>query len=163
MDCRPWDSSVHGIVQVRILEWVACALLQGVFPTGRWNPHVLPLLHWQVGSLPLETPGKPLNNESVQFSCSVVSDSLRPHELQHIRPPCPSPTLESTQTHVHRVGDAIHPSHPLSSPYYHVKQKVNNGEMFKCTGNQKMTSVTAPGQMRLFISLTFSQDNPLYS
>jgi len=30
---------------------------------------------------------------SVQFSCSVVSDSLRPHELQHARPPCPSPTL----------------------------------------------------------------------
>ena len=29
---------------------------------------------------------------SVQFSCSVVSDSLRPHGLQHARPPCPSPT-----------------------------------------------------------------------
>ena len=28
----------------------------------------------------------------VQFSCSVLSDSLRPHELQHARPPCPSPT-----------------------------------------------------------------------
>ena len=27
---------------------------------------------------------------SVQFSCSVVSDSLRPHESQHARPPCPS-------------------------------------------------------------------------
>ena len=30
--------------------------------------------------------------DSVQFSCSVMSDSLRPHELQHARPPCPSPT-----------------------------------------------------------------------
>ena len=29
---------------------------------------------------------------SIQFSCSVVSDSLRPHEVQHARPPCPSPT-----------------------------------------------------------------------
>ena len=29
---------------------------------------------------------------SVQFSCLVMSDSLRPHELQHTRPPCPSPT-----------------------------------------------------------------------
>ena len=27
-----------------------------------------------------------------QFSCSVVCDSLQPHELQHTRPPCPSPT-----------------------------------------------------------------------
>ena len=30
-------------------------------------------------------------NSSAQFSCSVVSDSLRPHGLQHARPPCPSP------------------------------------------------------------------------
>ena len=29
---------------------------------------------------------------SVQFSRSVMSDSLRPHERQHARPPCPSPT-----------------------------------------------------------------------
>ena len=29
---------------------------------------------------------------SVQFSCSVMSDSLRPHVPQHARPPCPSPT-----------------------------------------------------------------------
>ena len=33
-----------------------------------------------------------LNILKVQFSRSVVSDSLRPHELQHARPPCPSPT-----------------------------------------------------------------------
>ena len=109
---------------------------------------------------------------SVQFSRSVVSDSLRPHESQYSRPPCPSststrwvgsfqqvvysfcasvfspvkwrsvqinsvaqsgPTLcnpmnrstpglpvhhqlpEFTQTHVHRVSDAIQPSHSLSS------------------------------------------------
>ena len=32
------------------------------------------------------------NLSSVQFSCSVVSNSLRPHELQHARLPCPSPT-----------------------------------------------------------------------
>ena len=29
---------------------------------------------------------------SIQFSCSVVSNSLQPHELQHARPPCPSST-----------------------------------------------------------------------
>ena len=32
------------------------------------------------------------NWNSVQFSHSVMSDSLQPHELQHARPPCPSPT-----------------------------------------------------------------------
>ena len=51
-----------------------------------------------------------------QFSCSVMSTSLRPHGLQHARLPCPSPTPEPTQTHVHHVGDAIQPSHPLLSP-----------------------------------------------
>ena len=44
---------------------------------------------------------------SVQFSCSVVSNSLWPHELQHTRPPCPSPT------------PGVHSdSHP-SSQWYH--------------------------------------------
>ena len=47
---------------------------------------------------------------SDQISRSVVSDSLRPHESQHARPPCPLPN------HVHRVSDAIQPSHPLLSP-----------------------------------------------
>ena len=53
---------------------------------------------------------------SVWFSRSVVSDSLWPHESQHARPPCPSPTPEFTLTLVHHVSDAIQPSHPLSSP-----------------------------------------------
>ena len=33
-----------------------------------------------------------VQSNSVQFSRSVMSDSLQPHELQHARPPCPSPT-----------------------------------------------------------------------
>ena len=52
---------------------------------------------------------------SLQFSHSVVSDSLQPHEPQHARPPIHHQLPESTQTHVHWVGDAIQPSHPLSS------------------------------------------------
>ena len=38
MDCSP-GSSVHGILQAKILEWVA--LLQGIFPTQGLNPHLL--------------------------------------------------------------------------------------------------------------------------
>ena len=41
--------------------------------------------------VPTNTHSK-LAISSVQFSCSVVSDSLRPHESQHARPPCPSLT-----------------------------------------------------------------------
>ena len=44
-----------------------------------------------------------------------MSDSLRPHGLQHTRPPCPSPTPIVYSTHV-RIGDAIQPYHSLSSP-----------------------------------------------
>ena len=51
-----------------------------------------------------------------QFSRSVVSDSLQPHEPQHARPPCPSPIPGVYQTHFHWVGDAIQPSHLQSSP-----------------------------------------------
>ena len=55
-------------------------------------------------------------SQSFQFSHSVVSDSLRPHGLQHTRPPCPSPTPEVCSNSWNRVSDAIQPSHPLSSP-----------------------------------------------
>ena len=62
----------------------------------------------------------PINSvqfSSVQFSCSVMSDSLRPHELQYARPSLSVTKLpELTQTHVHQVSDAIQPSHPLLSP-----------------------------------------------
>ena len=45
-----------------------------------------------------------------------MSDSLQSHGLQHARPPCPSPTPGVYPNSVHWVGDAIQPSHPLSSP-----------------------------------------------
>ena len=57
-----------------------------------------------------------LNCSSVLFSCSLVSDSLRPHELQHSRLPVHHQLLEFTQTHIHWVSDAIQSSHSLSSP-----------------------------------------------
>ena len=66
-------------------------------------------------TLPTPQPFQLLLRGPVQFSCSVVSDSLRSHGLQLARPPCPSPTpeLTQTQTQVHGVGDAIQPSHPI--------------------------------------------------
>ena len=46
----------------------------------------------------------------------VMSNSLQSLELKHTRLPCPSYLPEFAQTHVHRVRDAIQPSHPLSTP-----------------------------------------------
>ena len=53
---------------------------------------------------------------SVQFSRSVVSDSLWPHNRSTPGLPVQHQLPEFTQTHVHWVSDAIQPSHPLSSP-----------------------------------------------
>jgi len=64
----------------------------------------------------IQNSGSSVHFSSVQFSRSVMSDSLRPHELPHTGPPCHHQLPEFTQTHVHRVSDAIQPSHPLSSP-----------------------------------------------
>ena len=51
-----------------------------------------------------------------QFSCSVVSDSLRPMNRNTPGLHVHHQLLESTQTHVHWVGDVIQPSHPLLCP-----------------------------------------------
>ena len=56
MDCSPPGSSVHGILQARILEWVAIALLQGIFLTQGSNPG---LLHSRQILYHLSYPGKP--------------------------------------------------------------------------------------------------------
>ena len=103
MGCSPPGSSVHGILQVRILEWVAISFSRGIFPTQELNPG----LSYCRGILyHLSNQGSPLSKEyiftqmksswiilsSVQFSHSVVSNSSQPHESQHAKPPCPSPT-----------------------------------------------------------------------
>ena len=60
MDCSPEGSSAHGSLQARILARLAMPSLQGILPTQGSNPHLLSLLHWQAGSLPLAPPGKPI-------------------------------------------------------------------------------------------------------
>ena len=52
MDCSLPASSVHEILQARILEWGCPFLLQGIFLTQESNLHFLHLMHWQEGSSP---------------------------------------------------------------------------------------------------------------
>ena len=63
---------------------------------------------------------------SVQFSHSVVSDSLRPHESQHARPPCPSPppgvhpnSYASSQWCHPAISSSVVPSPPAPNPSQH--------------------------------------------
>ena len=55
MDCSPPGSSIHGILQARVLEWVAILFLQGIYPTQGLN---LGLLHCMQTLLTSEPPGK---------------------------------------------------------------------------------------------------------
>ena len=64
-----------------------------------------------------------ISGSSVQFSCSVMPDSLRPHEPQHARPPCPSSTPGVQPNPSHRwchpaISSSVIPfsSHPQSFP-----------------------------------------------
>ena len=85
MDCSPPGFSIHGDSPGKNTGVDSHALLQEIFPTQGLNPD---LPHCKrMDSLPSEPPGKC----SVQFSHSVMSDSLWSHRLQHARPPCPSP------------------------------------------------------------------------
>ena len=93
----PWTVALHSPLSIRFPSkntGVDCHfLLQGTFPTQGCKLHLLHLLHWQADSLPLIhlEASSYTTFSSVQFSRSVVSDSLQPDEPQHTRPPCPSP------------------------------------------------------------------------
>ena len=109
--CDPVDyslpgSSVHGI-QTRTLEWVAIPFSRGSsWPRDRTWVSCIALLFVPPGKPPVNTKiliiflfffkkrivgwfvNVKLTFSSVQFSRSVVSDSLQPHESQHAKPPC---------------------------------------------------------------------------
>ena len=117
MDCSLPGSSVHGISQVRIQEWVAISFSRGssqprdrnhiscISRIGRWI-----LYHWASREA---LPYISVHFSSVAQSCPTLCDPMNrstPGLPVHHQLP------EFTQTHVHRVSDAIQPSHPLSSP-----------------------------------------------
>ena len=88
MDCSPPGSSVHGILQARIVEWVAMLSSRGSSPP-RDQTRFLCLLHWQACSWPLVPPGKPAAAAAAAKSPSVMSNFVRPHRQQPTRLPCP--------------------------------------------------------------------------
>ena len=77
VDCSPPGSSVHGILQGRILEWVSISFSQGIFLTQGLN---LCLLHWQADSLPLNHLESPFYivkvNVLVAQSCLTLCNPL---------------------------------------------------------------------------------------
>ena len=102
MDCSPPDSSVHGILQARILEWIAMpSCRESSQPRDRTvylrcKMCLFHLLHWQVGSLSLAPPSSPLYcvGTTKSLSGSLFSSGRCP-SAWHSRPPWSSSSLTS--------------------------------------------------------------------
>ena len=74
----------------------------------------------------------------VLFSCSVMSDSLQPHGLQHVRLPCPSPSIGACSNLCPSSGDVIQPSPMLSPspPTFNLSQHLGLMSQFFVSGGQ---------------------------
>ena len=79
LDCSPPGSPVLGCSPGKTTGVSCHALLQRIFLTQRLNPHLLHLLHRQVGSLPLAPPGKPPSyNTPKILQCLAMLLSIHP-------------------------------------------------------------------------------------
>ena len=110
--CLP-GFSVHGVFQTRLLEWLSFPP-PGDLPDPRIKS-LSSLPPTKVDSLSTESSGNSVS--SVQFSHSIMSDSLWPLGLQHGRPPCPSSTPGAYSNSCPLSWWChIQPSHLLLSP-----------------------------------------------
>ena len=89
MDCSVPGSSVHGVSQAKILEWVAIPFSKGS-SAPRDQTRVSCLSRWQVGSLPLVPPGKRIDWH--------FTEEILPHMPQCRCPCCPPVTADICQT-----------------------------------------------------------------
>ena len=105
-----------------------------------------------------------INIQSVQFSRSVVSDSLQPMDCSTPGLPVHCQLLEFTQTHVLWVGNAIQPSHPLLSPSPQAFKLSQHQGLFKWVSSSRQVanywsfsfSISPSNQYSGFISLGFT-------
>ena len=129
-----WSNSAEGF-----LDLPGPAFSQPLLLTPNYGTHTIcqmSMLSCPVRKMKPQTSARSLPSvqfSSVQFTCSVVSDSLRPHESQHSTPGLPvhHHLPEFTQTHVHRVSDAIQPSHPRLSPSPPVRNPSQHQRFFQ--------------------------------
>ena len=109
-------SSVRGILQARILEWVAISFSkESSQPRDQICIPMSPALasRFFTNSTTWETIHPSVQFSSLAQSCPTLCDPMN-HNTPGL--PVHHQLPEFTQTHVHRVGGAIQPSHPLSSP-----------------------------------------------
>ena len=83
IDCSPLGFYVHGIVQARILDWVAISFSRESSQHRDKTCISLHLLHWQAGSLPLMPPGKPSAHSVVKTKSSMIHKVLPDTHMAH--------------------------------------------------------------------------------
>jgi len=108
-DCSPPGSSVHGILQARILEWIAISFSRGP-SQPRDQTHVsYVLLHWQVGSLPLVPPGKVVRWRSCLQNGSRALRNVASALVNSLTSDCfPSCSLNSKYTgHIYSLSNHL--------------------------------------------------------
>ena len=97
MDREAWLATTHGVAKsrTRLSDWAelnwslagaASETCYAFICIIFWTKFILLKYSW------IKTASFSLQLSSIQFSSSVMCDSLRPHESQHTRPPFPSPT-----------------------------------------------------------------------
>ena len=112
VDCSLLGSSIHAILQARILEWAAISFTRGSSQPRDWTrvSHIagrcftlwatrVVITYFQFNSVPQSCP----------TLCDPVDCSMPGFPVHH-------QLLELAQAHVYQISDAIQPSHPLSSP-----------------------------------------------
>jgi len=124
MDRESWHAAVYGVAksQTWLSNWIE---LSWILYTNEWE-------------------------DLVQFSCSVVSDSLQPHRPQHNKLPCPSPTprVYSNSCPLNRW---CHPTISSSIvPFFSCLQS------FPASGSFQMNQFFASGGQRIVVSTSAS-------
>ena len=98
--------------------------------------------------------------EVSQFSCSVVSDSLRPNGLQHDRLPCPSPTPGACSDSTNGDCDAIQPSHPLLSSSLAFSLAQDQGLFQRVSSSCQVAKVLGVSASASILPMIFRTDFP---
>ena len=102
---------------------------------------------WLLKKLNLELSNNPtIPLLSVQFSRSVVSDSLQPHGLQHTRPPCPLPT-PGVYSNFCQLSRWCHPT--ISSSVIPFSSHLQS---FPASGSFQMSQFFTSGDQRIGVS-----------
>ena len=146
VDCSPPSSSVHSILQARILDWVA-------MPSSRKSSWPSNWTHISCGVYTSEPLGKPLYIHIYAHICISAVMQLcltlcQPMDCSTPALPVHHQTLGLAQTHVHWVSDAIQPSHLLSSqspPAFNLSQHQGLFQMcqFFASGGQSIVVSTS--------------------